>query len=268
MPNKFGKIALAALAGTSIAGSGVLAYAAPAAQAPEAPAVPAAPLFDQARQTIGLMASDKVQGEFAFTQDKVSSNDEIARAIGASKYLCRGTAVEAGAIEVDPADWTIIVKGDVKNAFSATTEELVKKGQVQVRMGCVCAGNDAGGFAVINADLSGVTIRSIAETAQVEDSVNTIVFTSADGYEIALPYSYVKYRHSILVTEVNGAPLCENVGGINQLWLGSTPGSYFSRDVETISFETRQTPPPVPFAPDGDEATGNFPGVGITAVEQ
>ena len=45
-------------------------------------------------------------------------------------------------------------------------------------------------------------IKQVAPTAET----NTVVFTSEDGYSIALPMDYVASHLGMLVFDVNGAP--------------------------------------------------------------
>ncbi len=92
---------------------------------------------------------------------------------------------------------------------------------------------------------------------------NTVVFGSADGYEVALPLDYVFNRYAPIVFDVNGAPLAESMGGVNQLWLGSTSARYFARDIVSITLESRQTPPPKPGSAEAEDAYANLPNVGV-----
>ena len=96
--------------------------------------------------------------------------------------------------------------------------------------------------------MTGVTVASLLAAAAPLEGVNTVVFTSADGYEVALPLSYVAQRHSLIVFEVNGAPIGDSVGGANQLWLGSTSARYFARDIVSVGFEARDVVPAAPGA--------------------
>ena len=90
-----------------------------------------------------------------------------------------------------------------------------------VVMGCTCLGNPVDGNATANAEVTGLPIRELMNMVEPDEGVNTIVFVSADGDQVALPYAYVVQRRSALVFAVNGAPLAESVGGVNQLWLAS-----------------------------------------------
>lgn len=211
-----------------------------------------------------VVRMDKVEGEFSFTQSEVTSNDDIRKNLGeASAYLCGANPVgdgEAEAVE----DWSIAVQGDVENAYSATYEELSEKEELQtVVMGCSCAGNPADGRAVANAEVTGISVLKIIELAQPSENVNTVVFASSDGYEVALPLSYLKMRYCPLVFDVNGSPIADVMGGVNQLWLGSTAASYFARDIVSITLEGRETPPPSPHSDEARAAYQNLPNVGV-----
>lgn len=198
---------------------------------------------------------DRVKGSFSYTQDEITPVDEIKKNLAtASKYLCGANGADGGAEEASPENWVISVKGDVAHPYFATISEMTKTGAAQLTMGCSCIGNPADGAASANADVLGVTLQSIIEQAIVSDDANTVVFTSADGYAIELPLFYVMQHFSLIAYDINGEPVANSMGGSNQLWLGSTAASYFSRDIVEISFETRVTPPPTP----GTKAAGDF----------
>ena len=78
-----------------------------------------------------IVRMDKVEGEFAFTQSEVTSNDDIKKNLGeASRYLCGANPTGDGeAVSVE--DWSITVQGDVENAYTATFAELSEKEELQ-----------------------------------------------------------------------------------------------------------------------------------------
>ncbi len=207
---------------------------------------------------------DKVVGTFSYTQEEASSNDWLVKHIGeASKYLCGSQAVATDGA-VDAEDWVLEVTGDVANPYQATIGELAESGTVQsVLMGCSCAGNPSDGLSTANALVEGIPTILLLHMAQPSEDANTIVFTSSDGYEMALPYDYVTSRYCPLVFNVNGSALIESVGGTNQLWLGSTPGNYFVRDVVSIRVETRDTPPADPTSDEARATYENLPNIGV-----
>ena len=97
-------------------------------------------------------------GVFAFNQDAVTSNRDIATtfrsaatALCASlpNYAVRGMAEAVGV--GGPAGAYGVIVGDATAADGDT-----------VTIGCVCASNGAGGGAAINARVSGTSLRSLA----------------------------------------------------------------------------------------------------------
>lgn len=208
-----------------------------------------------------LRQASTVEGVFGFTQTEVTPLETIARSFtGASQVLCGATA--RACTDVAPEDWTITVEGDVDNAYSVTVAELVEDPQLATTlMGCSCLGNPADGRASINAQVTGVAACVLLDRAGVVEGANTVVFTSADGYEVALPLKYVTQRFCPIVFDVNGSPIEESIGGTNQLWLGSTSANYFARDITSIRVETRENPPAEPCGPED----ANLPNVGVTS---
>ena len=247
----------------ALSGMGGVALAATQADAPE----PTAPAQEEGEQQTAA-SSDIVQvsevvGQFAFTQAEVTANDTIKKNLGdASQYLC-GARPSGGGTQA-AEDWSISVDGAVEHSFTATFEQLSQDDSVQTQlMGCSCAGNPADGRASANAEVTGIPMQSIFEMATPSDNANTVVFTSADGYQVALPMDYVLMHRSLIVFDVNGSPISDVVGGTNQLWLGSTAASYFARDIVSVMLEERQTPPPSPTSDEAREAYGNLPNIGV-----
>lgn len=224
----------------------------------------------EAQETASGLAiqQDEVVGTFSYTQLEVSSNEWIARRLGdSSKYLC-GSQSSSGQTEaeesVDAQDWLLEVTGDVAHPYQATMKEIAQTSEVQrVIMGCTCAANPVDGLAAANALVEGISTTVLLQIAGVSPEANTLVFTSADGYEVALPLRYVTTRYCPLVFNVNGAELVESVGGVNQLWLGSTPGNYFARDIVSIRVETRDTPPADPTSDEARASYENLPNIGV-----
>lgn len=222
---------------------------------------PATTVEDYANST-SIVKVDEVQGVFYYTQDEVTPTDRVARAMNdGADYLCGSDFQGAQGESVE--DWTVSVKGAVANEFSATLGELEETGRFEVLMGCSCAGNPADGMSSVNADVTGITIASIMAAADVDPAANTVVFTSADGYAVALPLNYVAQRPSLLVYAINGVEVPGAIGGTNQLWLGSTSARYFVRNVATITFEARTQAPPVPGSAAAGDAYANVPNISV-----
>lgn len=211
----------------------------------------------------------QVAGTFAFTQGEVTPLDAIVRGMGqAPRYLC-GATVETsdlGALAEEGLDsWTISVGGAVKHPFDATIQEMIDEATETVVLGCSCAGNPADGLASVNAEVTGVPVTTLIGHAVPAEGANTIVFASADGYEVALPLWYVEQHYCPIVFDVNGSPIVESMGGTNQLWLGSTSARYFARDIVSITLEARAEAdvPAAPGSGDAGDAAANLPNVGV-----
>lgn len=206
----------------------------------------------------------QVLGSFSFTQTEVATNDELGRLIGeASKYLCNAQTIVANE-GASAENWSFSVRGAVKNPEAMSLAEFRDSGYAKTLvMGCSCMGNPVDGRASANAEITGIPLVDLLEVVQPEERANTVVFTSADGYEVALPLSYVIQRNAAMVFAVNEAPLVESVGGVNQLWLGSTPASYFARDIIAIEIQERQTPPPSPASEEARAELATLPNIGV-----
>lgn len=255
---------VAGLAGSTLMlasmGTGaVVAFADNAVEAPENTAVEAA-AEGTAYETVAL---DKVVGTFSFSQNDAATAEAVRSAIGsAGKYLCGGLPIVD--TDADYTDWTIAVNGAVANSFEVTIGELQNDDElVSQLMGCACAANPADGKASLNAEVTGVPMTILMARAGVDADANTVVFKSADGYEVALPIIYLKTHLCPIVFNVAGSPIVESMGGANQLWLGSTSARYFARDIVEITFEVRDEAPASPNSPEAGDTYANLPNIGV-----
>ena len=194
----------------------------------------------------------QVVGTFAFTQGEVTPIDRIARAMGmADVYLCGSQPVSArgsSVIEGATASWQVSLDGDVAHPLVLDGANLRAGSSETIVMGCSCTGNPIDGLASVNAEVTGVAMAALLRRAAPLEGANTVVFISTDGYEIALPLRYLDQHYCPLVFEVNGEDIANSMGGFNQLWLSSTPASYYVRDVVSIRVETRDEVPAEPSA--------------------
>lgn len=161
MSKAMGKVG--AVAGTMIlAGSGMFAAlpamaeeaAAPSADAGVASAVP----DGAAAEMPGAFASQNVEGTFSYSQDAVTDNATITNVFKkAMATLCTGLPQYA-AQEVH----SMVIKGS--STMEATVEEMAaEEGTTSYTVGCACSSNVAGGGAIVNADVSGVSLASVAQ---------------------------------------------------------------------------------------------------------
>ena len=213
----------------------------------------------------GVVRVPNVQGEFSFDQTTVTPNNRIADVFQkASATLC-GASTELAVTQAD--DWSIAVGGDVANPYNATIGEIAQDdGTLSQIMGCSCAANPAGSRAVVNADVSGVSLAALIERARPAANANTVTLTSADGYTMSLPLDYVMQRRAIIASAINGEDLGASVGGTNQVWLDGTAAKYFTRNVVSIEVTAEAVAPAIPGSEDAPEDQYvNRPNVGILA---
>lgn len=212
-----------------------------------------------------MVAVPSVQGEFSYSQTVITPNSRIAQVFQkATNALCQASREMTVAA---PEDWTISVSGDVDNAYEATLGELAAQDEQTTVMGCACAGNPAGGAAIINAEVTGVPLAYIIEQAQPQEGVNTVTLVSEDGYRMSLPFEYVMARKSLLASAINGEGLASSVGGTNQLWIDAAAAKYFTRNVVAIELTVEPQEPAAPGSEDAPEGQYvNRPNAGITAA--
>lgn len=256
----------AALMGTVMA---VTAGAVPLTALAAAPQAPdAAPAIEQAGQVQagGQVKVAEVTGQFAYDQTTVTGNDQIKSAfLGADAVLCGGQVAPGESVPAD--QWLLTVTGDVQNEFTAPLAELAQKNAISVVMGCACAANGADQRQAANANVTGITLMSLMGRAGVSPDANTVTFTTADGYSVSLPLTYVKQRYSLIVYDINGEPLESSMGGTNQLWLGGTSAKYFARDITAISFTHEEKVPAAPGTPEAGDVYANAPGIGVLSSQ-
>lgn len=250
------------LMGASMVASSGLAYAMPAF-AQNADQTSAVSHVEDTRaastQSSYLRVAD-VQGEFSYDQNQITPN-EVIRAVfqKATAAVCNALPrYNFGSIDT----WNIEVTGDVHTAFTATLKELSDGDNVETSiMTCACSANQAGGGAIINAEVKGVPVRDLIVQAGIDGNVNTVTFTAADGTQSSLPLSYVLSHGAVIAYEINGEDLSASVGGTNQLWLSGSAGKYFTRDIVKVEFLHLDTPPAAPSFEENGMEFSNRPNV-------
>lgn len=145
----------------ALVGSGV-AIAAPVLASESTPSAAASQVV-QVKAAEDSAAAENVQGSFNFDQSAVSSNASISEVFAkASAALCSALP-NYGVMNLAHA---IVISGNVDSAFEATVSEMASDTEEGAMvMACACASNVPGGGAIVNAEVSGVTLESIANKA-------------------------------------------------------------------------------------------------------
>lgn len=141
----------AALLGGIMLASGAATGAAPAfANAPESAAV-----AEAAEAQNNLQATKAVEGEFSFTQNKVTGMDVFAKAAAAVCAAVPDYAMTCTCPQIS-------IQSN-ESELVATVQELMTDENIESHiMGCACSSNVAGGGAIGNAEVSGVSLASLA----------------------------------------------------------------------------------------------------------
>lgn len=106
-------------------------------------------------------ATVPVEGAFSYDQGVVTSTQAIAEVFNkAAASLCAALPQ----YEVDAQGRVLCVKSP-GTSFSATVEDMAEEGAESYVIGCACASNGPGGGAVMNAEVSGVSLEAVADMA-------------------------------------------------------------------------------------------------------
>lgn len=156
------KKAGAVIGAVALAGSGLALVAAPALADATSSSV-ASQQVAQAGVASNDVAAMSERGFFSFDQNKVSANAHIAEIFTkASAVLCDSLPN----YEVNTPGQTISVTGTVDTSFDATVSDMAEEGETsEMIMACACASNVPAGGAIVNAEVSGVTLESIVGLA-------------------------------------------------------------------------------------------------------
>lgn len=115
----------------------------------------------EASETAGQEA-EHVLGAFSFTQEALTSNAQISGVFNKAAAAMCATLSDYG---IGCARQAVAVAcGEV--FFEATVSDMAaEEGSDQIVMGCACSSNVVGGGAVANAEVSGVSLASVAALA-------------------------------------------------------------------------------------------------------
>lgn len=154
---------IGAAAGGLLLVSSAALTAAPALLDMTAEATPVAAEQATESAVAGVQEARPVEGTFSYDQGVVTSNAEISSVFArAAATLCQAVEIESMVSVAGPL--TIAVNG--APVAEATVADLSDdEGTDSYVIGCACASNVAGGGAVANAEVSGVTLASLAAMA-------------------------------------------------------------------------------------------------------
>ena len=110
--------------------------------------------------------------------------------------------------QVDPADWSLDVKGRVDRPFSLTYEELLALPHIEADVTLSCVSNEVGGDLVGNARWQGVLLSTLLERAGLQSGATQVIGRSVDGFTVGFPTGVaLDGRDAMVAVAMNGEPL-------------------------------------------------------------
>lgn len=110
--------------------------------------------------------------------------------------------------QVDPADWTLTIKGMVDTELSFTYQELLDRANTVAPVTLSCVSNAVGGDLVGNAVWQGIPLTELLDEAGVQAGATQIRSSSVDGWDCGFPTDLAyDGRTALLAVAMNGEPL-------------------------------------------------------------
>jgi DMSO/TMAO reductase YedYZ molybdopterin-dependent catalytic subunit len=110
--------------------------------------------------------------------------------------------------QIDPADWSMTIKGMVDNELTFTYDDLLERADTVAPVTLSCVSNEVGGTLVGNAVWRGVPLVELLDEAGVQDGATQIASRSVDGWFCGFP-TEVAYdgRTALVAVGMNDEPL-------------------------------------------------------------
>lgn len=111
--------------------------------------------------------------------------------------------------QVDPADWSMKIKGLVDNELEFTYQDLLDRASQLEPVTLSCVSNGVGGSLVGNAEWLGVPLRDLLAEAGVQPAAAQLASRSVDGWNCGFPLEVLDdpNRVAMVAVAMNGEPL-------------------------------------------------------------
>jgi DMSO/TMAO reductase YedYZ molybdopterin-dependent catalytic subunit len=108
---------------------------------------------------------------------------------------------------VDPATWTLEIKGMLHRPLTLSYRDLVTRPLVESDITLTCVSNEVGGKLVGHARWLGVRLDELLAEAGVDPAADQIVGRSVDRYTCGFPVAALDGRDALIAIGMNGEPL-------------------------------------------------------------
>jgi DMSO/TMAO reductase YedYZ molybdopterin-dependent catalytic subunit len=109
--------------------------------------------------------------------------------------------------QIDASSWKLTIGGSVNKPLTLTYNDLKALPVVERYHTLACISNEVGGNLMSNALFRGTRLADILDTAGIQPGANELIFRAADDYSDRLHLSQAMDPLSLIVYEINGAPL-------------------------------------------------------------
>ena len=110
--------------------------------------------------------------------------------------------------QVDPANWTLRVKGMVDHELRLSFDDLLSRPMIERDITLVCVSNEVGGTYAGTARWLGVPLADLLREAGVHSTADQLVSRSVDGWTAGSPVADVMDgRDAMIAVGMNGEPL-------------------------------------------------------------
>lgn len=116
------------------------------------------------------------------------------------------------ALPRNASSWTLRLAGDITRPQSLRYDDIIQRPSVTRIITLNCIGNPIGGYAIGNAEWTGLPLARLIEDMDPDFLADTMVLKGADGYHDSLPLSAAKHPGALLVHGMNGQPLTRDHG--------------------------------------------------------
>lgn len=106
-----------------------------------------------------------------------------------------------------PADWKLAITGHVDTPLALTLDEIRAMPAVTEMRTLACISNPVGGDLIGNAMWKGIRVSDLLARAGIPSNARHLKLESFDGFSTGIPLDLGMDKDSLLVYEMNGAPL-------------------------------------------------------------
>ncbi len=124
---------------------------------------------------------------------------------------------------VEPTSWRLVLGGLVITPATWSLADLQARTQTQEYATMECVSNEVGGNLIGTAKWSGLRLADLLTAAGAQSGADWVEFSCADGYTVAIPLAKAMDPATLLVFEMNDAPLLDRHGAPARILV---PGKY------------------------------------------